>query len=575
MNKLRASNRSCFMVQALLSLSLAVSACGGGGAGSSSQTPQTTTSSNNTPSTSTSNGNSGNAGPIADSGVSVFNPSLVTDAVQVRNLLEDGSFVAPSDDWFSCGATIESEPVRGDYLRLNGNNICQTSEFGLDTLALAYTSTNISAMPEYLYISFLARSSQPIELFGAPFNVYLTDQPGFVEPFRGEALFSSATFNAIGRDWTRVKVRISMSEVQGWIGDLPPLWLFFEQTNTAYTIDIDDISLSTTEPINAQADQRPTSLNSVDDELLFMNTRLGVAASARANGSNYQQYDEIETDQLRMAPVWFGNSHIVTGEFRFNPLVSADAAVVPAEGTELFSHDIVTGSKDLLFQTLGSPGRFDFDGAPTNLAAVDVSIRNGVWDVSRDIGAFGVCARNRLVSVSDDFCSIFLLNTDGTHMNPNSSLEGYNPALSQTGKIAYVDFNSVYTADIAQYQIVNSQTVFSGPSPEAVAWSPDGGRLAVLSQAPLELYIDGSLNFGSSIKVVNLSSSETTEILSIDHGFAYPRLVWLNGGEYIVYSIRLTTNGQDQLWWLEVATGKTGPITNTISAAGVSAQPNP
>ena len=76
---------------------------------------------------------------------------------------------------------------------------------------------------------------------------------------------------------------------------------------------------------------------------------------------------------------------------------------------------------------------------------------------------------------------------------------------------------------------------------------------------------NGSQIYANGIKVLDLNTGKKREITLVDFGEIDPMLSWSNDGRYIFYSVRLLS-GQKQIWWSEVATGATGPITNTINA---------
>ena len=504
--------------------------------------------------------------------LSIYYESLVpaNDPIPV-NLLSEGTFdSATADgttDWSFCGASIENETERGNYLRLDGNSICREAQgFELfDNNSVVYHPVNLQNLPETVYLTFLARTSAPIELFGSPLDIYLSaSADGLDVLFLPAIRLSTATFNSLSNGWSRVKLQLSKSEIEAELGDLSPGWIYFDMQNSAYQIDIDDVHISQDEYRITQASPMPDALmGNTDDHLLFMNLDAQHIGSSLPNGKQYVEYP-IRTESLRMAPKWFDQNTFTYGEIVFYPAVSTDPLVLPAEGTDLWFYDIDRDQRSLLYQSIGSPGFF---GAET-LDALDVTVRNGAWDTQMDRGAFAVCGRNRAVFVSDDVCSIYIMDSSGNVLNNDTA--GYNPVWSSTGRLAFVSGNDVRIADVLTTGVISSEVVFFGVSPSAVAWSPGGDQLAILSQGAGEIFVNDELRFIDTIKILDLPSGILSEVALIDHGVAYPTMGWTKDGKFIVYSVLLADSLKSQLWWLDIATGGTGPITNTINAAGVS-----
>ena len=114
----------------------------------------------------------------------------------------------------------------------------------------------------------------------------------------------------------------------------------------------------------------------------------------------------------------------------------------------------------------------------------------------------------------------------------------------------------------------------NGKINDVVEWSSDGNSVVFMEQGGATLDWGWAGGYAQSITSLNLSTGRAKELLLADHGQVYPNVSWSNDGNFIIYSIKLPTDRVDwvdiQVWWLEVATGKTGPITNTLDVFGAT-----
>ena len=75
--------------------------------------------------------------------------------------------------------------------------------------------------------------------------------------------------------------------------------------------------------------------------------------------------------------------------------------------------------------------------------------------------------------------------------------------------------------------------------------------------------VNGVLQDMFTISILDLNTNIVRLILNIDHGKLSTNLSWSPDGNFIIYSL-VTPKNKNEIWWLEIATGKTGPLTNTI-----------
>lgn len=100
-------------------------------------------------------------------------------------------------------------------------------------------------------------------------------------------------------------------------------------------------------------------------------------------------------------------------------------------------------------------------------------------------------------------------------------------------------------------------------------WSPDETQLVFAKTGAGSTVVNGEIASIYSIKTLDIATGEEKTLLQVDHGSLIGNLSWSPDGDFIVYSLNVD-GGNAQIWWLEVATGKTGPITNTINGYGAT-----
>jgi len=108
------------------------------------------------------------------------------------------------------------------------------------------------------------------------------------------------------------------------------------------------------------------------------------------------------------------------------------------------------------------------------------------------------------------------------------------------------------------------------PSPEQQpAWAPDGRHFATYRVAQGVHYVDtpndslGGLRANYAIMLHDRQNPAATRmVLYVDHGALVRRLTWSPDGRFLLYALQSDDRAAVDLWWLEVASGATGRITN-------------
>ena len=284
-------------------------------------------------------------------------------------------------------------------------------------------------------------------------------------------------------------------------------------------------------------------------------------------------YPQIDVSTVDGLPQWFGNN-VVLSQKVFNPDAPADINVVPGGGSDVTRYDLASSRGEVAFQTVGQPGVYFFSGSFDNRPALDIEVRRTAWDSERNRGIINVCARNRSPEgvQSDDICYLYLVDAT-TFEELNTEVNGFAPKWSSSGQLAYYYDNQLFVAEVSGSSITPRTVYRSGSLLQALDWSPNGSLLVFAERASFSsLFNDGVAKDIDiyTIRVLDVVSGRSNVLLQVDHGSLGANISWSPDGDFIVYT--LLTEEKTQVWWLEVATGRTGPITTTTDGYAASWQ---
>ena len=511
-------------------------------------------------------------------GVTVYDEALLPGTVDpLTNLIANGSFESDGN-LFTCGSVrVAPAPEAPDGQRgliFDEQGACEAGSRSV--VAVASQQIDLQQVPDLLTLSFRIRAEG--EVPSGNFTVYLTDSPeGSTQLFGGYFITTLSQEANQSSRWDEVSLIVSGDQIARNLDGLP-LYLAFQFTTTegatGATIFVDDVRATDGYRAITQSSPMPDALRNYagDSRLLFYNAAADdpQVATMLPNGTDMVVYEAIPAATVEGLPAWFSDTEVTLAQKTFTPAIPDDPSVQPAGGTQVVKYDLVGGNSETVYETVGEPGRFLFEGSLDNVAALDVEVRRMRWDLTRNRGVLTVCGRNRSPQLnlnSDDVCFLYLVDA-ATYQLLNSDVNGFAPAWSASGQLAYYYDDQLWVAEVTGDNI-DGRVVASRPNLlQGVDWSPDETQLVMAELGGGSAVINGEIESVYTIKTLDLATGERRPLLRVDHGQLLPNLSWSPDGAFIIYSLR--TDGGAQVWWLEVATGQTGPITNTINGFGAT-----
>ncbi len=517
-------------------------------------------------------------GLTGEAATPTYDESLIPEPQPLNNLISNGDFES-DEAWFTCGGAQVGATDQGQSLIINTTQEC--SEAGGITFtvnAVAAQEIELTAVPELLTVSFLVRAEGAIP--SLDFNVFLTNAPNGTYGFGTNAYFLGAPSQEEGGagGWNRINFLVTRQDINTWLDAPSPLFVVFEAQDftatSSTTIYIDDVIVTEGVIRLTQPSPMPDALQNYagNSQLIFydLSPEEKLVATMLPNGTDRVIFNQVDATIVDGSPQWFDDNQFVLSQKVFNPEAPSDATVVPGGGSDVTRYNSIDGSQEVVYITRGEPGVFNFSGAVDNRAALDVEVRRTAWDVDRNRGILNVCGRNRSPEFglnSDDICWLYLFDTN-TNEVLNDEVYGFAPKWSSSGKLAYYYDNQLFVAEVSGSAITPQVVYQRSGLLQALDWSPDESTLVFAEVVSSSGIINSEDVVIYAIKTLDIATGQTELLLQADHGDLLPNLSWSPDGDFIIYS--MNTEQGAQIWWLEVATGTTGPITNTTNGYAVT-----
>ncbi|MGQ9926554.1 MAG: hypothetical protein ACUVS4_06740 [Chloroflexaceae bacterium] len=141
------------------------------------------------------------------------------------------------------------------------------------------------------------------------------------------------------------------------------------------------------------------------------------------------------------------------------------------------------------------------------------------------------------------------------------------PSINRSGEVLFDSFDltrenratGVWLLD-TRSQPAQETRLLTDSSEAQPVWAPDGRRFAVVRRTTSpSAYVADRIEAIMIYDRQDLANPRMA--LFADHGRGVSRVSWSPDGAYLVYTLS-RFDGRSDIWWLEVTTGATGPVTN-------------
>jgi len=141
------------------------------------------------------------------------------------------------------------------------------------------------------------------------------------------------------------------------------------------------------------------------------------------------------------------------------------------------------------------------------------------------------------------------------------------PSVNRNGEVLFDSFDLSRASRAAGVWLLDTRSqpaqetrLLTDPRDAQPVWAPDGRRFAVVrvTSVPSD-YADERPKAIMLYDRQDLANPRM--VLFADHGRSVSRVSWSPDGAYLVYTLS-RFDGRSDIWWLEVASGATGPVTN-------------
>jgi len=420
------------------------------------------------------------------------------------------------------------------------------------------------------------------------------------DPFIGTALFDVVSHNVL-RGWMPFRGNLGSDDLAAFRGKDAYLRFAVQYTGDSdVTYFLDDLSLVAAD-VRTQAEPLPADLAGDGSRPLVLLQR----NAANPDGLTVVRLD---TDGTNALPV-------DTGLYKMPrlPRWSPDGSAITVVDDDVSPHDdsvratlrarisrlsMVAPDGSGRREIFATPGLEGTSGSPpfcrppqcfdTPRAAIDQIIKGVAWSPDGTALAATICVRSRYWwgESDDDSCRVELVDTT-TGAAIRDDLDGwFRPDWSPTGRMLFngpakypdYDLRGVWEGDPSvtppsQALILPAPLDLVVDGDRLPTWAPDGRHFVTARQ--IGGYRFDANGFAVRTEAVVLHDREDLEnprvLVIADQGGisgAIDDFTWSPDGRWVLYGLYESTNTAN-VWWLDVATGATGRVTNDGASVSV------
>lgn len=534
---------------------------------------------------------------------------LAPRAAIAQELMQNGGLEAGGDSWSGCGgvevvdrqeAGTTAAMVRtGRYAaRIGGvsDGTCGTFPWSQFVIGQPVTiPPDASDLTLSFWFSRLGPDIAPDGNTVADLSVSFSTDPSF-----NGALFDVVSHNVL-RGWTPFRGKLRSDDLAAFRGQDAYLRFAVQYTgDSGVTYFLDDVSLVAAD-VHTEAGPLPAALAGDGSRPLVLLQR----NAANPDGLTVVRLD---TDGTKPQPIDTGLYH----EPRI-PRWSPDGSTIAVVDDDVSPHDVsVPGAlkarisrlsvvrpdgsgRREIFATQGLQGT---SGSPpfcippqcfdTPSPALDNIIKGVEWSPDGNALALTICARNRYHwgQSGDDTCHVAIVDA-ATGAVIRDDLDGwFRPDWSSTGRmlfngpvrVSHYEVRGVWEGD-PSVTPATEDLILPAPLDLLVdgdrlpTWAPDGRHFVTAREmGGYRFDANGFVIRNEAVMLQDRDDLQNPRVLLIaDHGGisgAIADFTWSPDGRYVLYTLYESANAAN-VWWLEVATGATGRVTNDGASVSV------
>jgi Tol biopolymer transport system component len=255
-----------------------------------------------------------------------------------------------------------------------------------------------------------------------------------------------------------------------------------------------------------------------------------------------------------------------------NNLIASAITILDANGRGALQVHQTQSRKGSDCPYVGPPGQ--------EVPALIVRASELTWMADGRRVAFTVSAYNRFCNNAIQGARADILATVDSGFPPTLAQFASRPSSSRTGRILFDSFGSSPGTRLPGIWEVNTAAqppqetrLLPSPSDSRPAWAPDGQRFAVVRDT-----VSPSEDVSERVQAIMVYQRDNLDlprqVLFADHGRLVSHISWSPDGKYLVYTLERFDGGSD-IWWLDVTSGATGPITSDGKSLEAAWRPGP
>ncbi|MGQ9550772.1 MAG: hypothetical protein ACUVSW_15000 [Roseiflexus sp.] len=154
------------------------------------------------------------------------------------------------------------------------------------------------------------------------------------------------------------------------------------------------------------------------------------------------------------------------------------------------------------------------------------------------------------------------------------------PGINRSGQVVFDGFDlsssrsnradGVWEVDL-NAQPPSETRLIPHPADRSPVWAPDGRRFAVV-RVTTSPSADVSERTFAIMLYDRQNLNNPRMVLFADHGRSVSNLSWSPDGAYLVYTLE-RFDGRTDIWWLDISSGATGPVTSDGQALEAAWRP--